>query len=231
MNFNRDELFNTGELKSGQYVHGFTQDDIKDAPGLWNAPLDIAMQFGGRITQAALASMNLKFDYEHIIVDVKTHLLQPGMFPAIPGWHTDGVPRGKDMSPAKGLPDISRQKVGRSPRYHLMVLGADCPTVFMKDRNVSLKVPVKPTADLYKNISEQCALLRSEDKIETFEIIPGIIYEWDWWELHTAQASRSAGWRYLIRVTETDYLEPQKDLNQIFRKQQQVFLTSDKFGW
>lgn len=224
-------LFNIGRLKKGQLVHGFTQDDIKDTPGLWNAPLDVATLLGGRITQAALASMNLGFDYKHIIVDVKTHLLQPGMFPAIPGWHTDGVPRGGSLSPAKGLPDITKQTQARSPRYHLMILGADCPTIFIKNRNVVLEVPDEPSTNLYKNISEQCASSRSSGNIETYEITPGVIYEWDWWELHTAQASKSAGWRYLIRVTETDYLEPQKDLNQIFRKQQQVFLTSDKFGW
>ncbi|UJJ22092.1 hypothetical protein [Erwinia phage Virsaitis27] len=222
-------MFNRGEVKTGQLVQGFTQNDIKNAPGLWNASVDVAMNFGGAITQAALASMNLGMDYNHITVDVKTHLLQPGMFPAIPGWHTDGVPRGGSMSPARGTPNIFKQEEGRSPRYHLMVLGCDCPTMFVKNRNIELNVPCQPDGSLYKRVSEQMA--RTRRHLETYEVIPGIIYEWDWWELHTAQAARSAGWRYLIRVTESDYLEPQKDLNEIFRKQQQVFVTSDQFGW
>lgn len=223
--------FNRGELKVTGSVSNFTQNDIKDAPGLWNAPLDIAMQFGGRITQAALSNMQLGYDHKHIVVDVKTHLLQPGMFPAIPGWHTDGVPRGGTMSPAKGAPDILMQNNQRSPRYHLMIMGADCPTVFMEERNVELVVPDMPSPDLYKIISEQCRALHEKNEITTVEIVPGLIYTWDWWELHTAQATRSSGWRYLIRVTESDYLEPQRDLNEIFRKQQQVFVASEQFGW
>lgn len=59
----------------------------------------------------------------------------------------------------------------------------------------------------------------------------GQVVEWDWWELHTAQQARAPGWRYLIRVTETDYLEPQKDLRLVLRNQQQVYLPTEKFGW
>ncbi|CCI88662.1 phage protein [Yersinia phage phiR1-RT] len=222
-------LFNRNEVKVENSVHSFTQADIKDTPGLWNAPLEIAINFGGKITQEALSSMNLTYEYKHIIVDVKTHLLQPGMFPAIPGWHTDGVPRGGSMSPAKGSPDINMQENARAPKYHLMVLGIDCPTIFIKNRNVEVELLDTNLSSLYKSLTQK--VKADINLYDTYEIEPGFIYEWDWWELHTAQAARQSGWRYLIRVTETDYFEPQTDLNQIFRRQQQVFLPSTEFGW
>ncbi|MFP8823477.1 hypothetical protein, partial [Enterobacter cloacae] len=78
-----------------------SQDDIKNTQGLWNASFDDAFRFGGDVTRAALQAINLRGDKKHIVVDVKTHMLMPGMIPAIPGWHTDGVPRGgKSLSPA-----------------------------------------------------------------------------------------------------------------------------------
>lgn len=226
--------FNTGVVVESNCIgldNNFTQTDIKNEFGLWNAPLEVAMNLGGAITKEALRNMDLRFDKKHITVDVKTHLLQPGMYPAIPGWHTDGVPRGGSMSPARGNPDIKMQLNQKSPRYHLMVLGADCPTMFLKNRGIELFTDFNNPKDLYKGVTQQVKNFLETSEAETFEITPGVIYEWDWWELHTAQAARSSGWRYLIRVTESDYLEPQTDLNEIFRRQQQVFVPSTEFGW
>lgn len=222
--------FNRGEVQFGNKIEKPSQDDIKNTQGLWNASFDDAFRFGGDLTRAALQAMNLRGDKKHVVVDVKTHMLMPGMIPAIPGWHTDGVPRGgKSLSPAAGAPHIHMQIGSDSPRYHLLVVGGDCPTKFIASRNINLVTENLP--NLYAGISSQVCEMDNTGLLDTYDAPDGQVVEWDWWELHTAQQARAPGWRYLIRVTETDYLEPQKDLRLVLRNQQQVYLPTEKFGW
>lgn len=222
--------FNSGEVQFGNKIEKPSQDDIKNTQGLWNASFDDAFRFGGDVTRAVLQAMNLRGDKKHIVVDVKTHMLMPGMIPAIPGWHTDGVPRGgKTLSPASGAPHIHMQIGADSPRYHLLVVGGDCPTKFIASRNINLDTDNLP--NLYAGISSQVCEMDNKGLLDTYDAPDGQVVEWDWWELHTAQQARAPGWRYLIRVTETDYLEPQKDLRLVLRNQQQVYLPTEKFGW
>lgn len=222
--------FNRGEVQFGNKIEKPSQDDIKNTQGLWNASFDDAFRFGGDVTRAALQAMNLRGDKKHIVVDVKTHMLMPGMIPAIPGWHTDGVPRGgKTLSPASGAPHIHMQIGADSPRYHLLVVGGNCPTKFIASRNINLVTENLP--NLYAGISSQVCEMDNKGLLDTYDAPDGQVVEWDWWELHTAQQARAPGWRYLIRVTETDYLEPQSDLRLVLRNQQQVYLPTEKFGW
>lgn len=222
--------FNRGEVQLGNKIEKPSQEDIKNTQGLWNASFDDAIRFGGDLTRAALQAMNIRGDKKHVVVDVKTHMLMPGMIPAIPGWHTDGVPRGgKSLSPASGAPHIHMQEGTDSPRYHLLVVGGDCPTKFIASRNIDLVTENLP--NLYAGISSQVCEMDNKGLLDTYDAPDGQVAEWDWWELHTAQRARGPGWRYLIRVTETDYLKPQKDLRQVLRNQQQVYLPSEIFGW
>ncbi|MEC2506153.1 hypothetical protein P9X25_18565, partial [Bacillus cereus] len=71
-------------------------DVLKNTPALWNASLDDALKYGGELTKAAIGAMNLRHDRKYIVVDTKVHMLMPGMCPAIPNWHSDGVPRGSE---------------------------------------------------------------------------------------------------------------------------------------
>lgn len=228
-------LFNRNQVVFGNKIEKPSQDEIKNSQGLWNASFEDAIRFGGELTRNALKAMNIRFDRKYVVVDVKTHMLMPGMMPAIPGWHTDGVPRGGSMSPAKGEANIRMQEGNISPRYHLLVTGGDCPTNFLGARNIDLVTPSAKEngSKLYAYISSQ---VEKKIRWDTPDLCPyeapdAQVIEWDWWELHTAQAARAPGWRYLIRVTETDYLEPQSDLRLVLRNQQQVYLPSKEFGW
>lgn len=225
--------FNRGQVKLGRKMEKPSQNDIKNTQGLWSASVEDAIKFGGDVTRAAIQAMDFSGDYKNIVVDVKTHMLMPGMIPAIPGWHTDGVPRGGTMSPAGGVPDISMQEGQRSPKYHLIVTGGDCPTKFLTARNVELLVPDEPSSDLYSWISSQVEKKTrwGTPDLGVYDSPDAQVMEWDWWEIHSAQRARAPGWRYLIRVTESDYLEPQKDLRLVLRNQQQVYLPTEIFGW
>lgn len=225
--------FNRTPIRTAGQMEDPSDTEIKDTLALWNCDIDTALKYGGDVTRGAIGAMNLVGDRKHIIVDTKTHMLMPGFYPGIPGWHTDGVPRGSERNPAaKADPDIAAQAAmdDEAPRFHLLVTGKVCPTLFDTTQHRTLNVPLGPDPDLYKTISEQMDNAYKFADGHFMETAPSTVYEWDWWQLHTAQAAKAHGWRFLIRVTETNHFEPQTDLRKIIRTQQQVYVP-EQFGW
>lgn len=225
-----DYIFNRNEVKKQESPkYFFAQDEVENTPGLFRASLDDALLYGGDAVRKALSTIELIGDKKFVSVDVKVHMLMPGMIPAIPGWHTDGIPRNPDGSPSGSmLPYCPNMDGLSSPHFHLFVAGDCSPTQFLSQRSIGLEVPDEPTNDLYSAINEQVAdltILKRED------IPEGVWWGWDWFELHRAQPAIKRGWRMLIRVTESDFLAPEDDLRRVLRTQQQAYLASESFGW
>jgi hypothetical protein len=211
--------FNRNPLPVGGRIEQPSDREIQDTPGLFNATLDDALMFGGDLTRVALSAMNLRGDRKYAIVDTKIHMLMPGMWPAIPGWHTDVVPR------PDGAPRLDLQNELSAPRFHLLVTGTGCLTDFVI-QPTSIEVPDDLGSDLYEHITKE--VKRIDPPIH--EIVSCRSVEWDWWDLHRAKAAQKREWRYLIRVTETDHRPPKTDLRDVLRTQQQVYV-HEAFGW
>jgi hypothetical protein len=251
-------LFNRSPLATAGSIEQPTNDEVKDTPSLWNASLEDAVKYGGDLTRAALSAMSLVGDKRYVIVDTKVHMLAPGQFPALPGWHTDGTPRlashvgvenwhaasaeletdeerrrvyGATLHPQnKGLPVIAAQEVLDSPRFHLLVTGTGCLTQFL-DEPVWIDVPDEPSRELYKQVTRRVRELVESGERKGFDMPSCTAVEWDWWALHQAQAAQEVEWRFLIRVTESDHNEPQTDLRKVIRTQNQVFVPGLDAGW
>src|SRR5690349_9046790 len=117
-------LFNRNIPTIGKTIEQPSEELVKNTLGLHNASLEDALKYGGDLTRAAIGAMNIQGTKKHIVVDTKIHMLLPGMCPAIPGWHTDGVPRGNSLDPtAKQAPNIQAQEEMDSPIFHLLVTG------------------------------------------------------------------------------------------------------------
>lgn len=219
--------FNRNPVAVGEAIEDPDQQTIKLTPSLWNADWDDAIRFGGELTRAAMSAVDLVGDRNFVTVDTKIHLLMPGMVPAIPGWHTDGIPRAESGAPHGSLePDFHRQ-VGLdhvAPRYHLLVTGWHSPTEFL-ERPWEWAPPVG--RDLY---AEMTRALEQDYAEPSFSVEPSTVYTWDWWNVHRAVPAKATGWRFLMRVTESDFLEPQRDMKQVFRMHNQVYLPTE-FGW
>ena len=202
---------------------------IKNTFGLFRASVEDALRYGGDITREAIGAMNIRNDKKYVLVDVKIHMLMQGFCPAIPGWHTDGVPRPNMSASGKGAPDIQLQETMDSPRYHLLTTGDHCSTEFVRKRDIPMNVPDVPSNKLYSDINKQMTDLVQAGELQTFTK-PRQIVEFDWWELHTAVYAKRFGWRYLIRVTESDTMAPLTNLRDVLKTQAQVY-TPANIGW
>lgn len=225
------KTFNRNEIKLGGTIEQPSTETIKNTLGLWGASLEDALKYGGDLTRDALGVMDLKFDRKYIVVDTKIHMLMPNFSPAINGWHTDGVPRGDGLDPqAKAAPNIEAQEKLNDTRFHLLVTGSGCLTEIVKDRNIELHVPNAPSTRLYKDLDMQVKRGVENGTLTAEEVPSCTAVEFDWWDLHTGKEATKHEWRYLIRVTETDYMPPQTNLRDIIRTQQNVYLPHN-FGW
>jgi hypothetical protein len=218
------------------------QDLVKATPSLWQADLETAALFGGELTRHALGAMKIRGDKKYVVVDSKVHLLMPGQCPAIPGWHTDGAPRTVGTPPTRtfgelvysplgsGPPNLAVQEewdaAGDVPRFHLLVTGDGCLTEFLDD---PLELPAPESHDLYRTISAQIA---GRPELRRSFAPSCTVVEWDWWNLHQGIYATRREFRFLIRVTESDYHAPQprRNLDQILRSQQMVYSPTE-FGW
>lgn len=232
MEFNRTPLVNTGRI-----ADPVDERDIKNTFGLFRASLEDALFYGGDVTRYALSLMNFRNDRKHIVVDTKIHNLMRGMCPAIPGWHTDGIPRLKDPDDIStvnidfGQPWLNGQaaEVMRPSRYHIMCFGENT-TQFISNDNVDFDVPAEPNHDLYRILSHQVNKEVSHDMLGVVQMEPYTVYEFDWWRIHSAPIAKRREWRFLIRVTESDGYTPTADKSDLIRKQSQVYLPME-YGW
>lgn len=210
----------------------YTPRDIEGCLNFRRASMGDAIALGGPLIRRALGACPLRGDRPHILVDTKVSMLMPGWFPAIPGWHTDGVPRDNRGGYLKGRPSMARQQElsedGESPIFHLMVLGVPNTPRFLAD---ALDVPLANGENrrLYNELTDY---VNEQDRsvLNSVGFTTDQWLTWDWWNIHTAQPSENRGWRLLIRVTESDIPPSDPAKTDIIRRQTMVY-SPINFGW
>ncbi|QNL30826.1 hypothetical protein SEA_ESTES_138 [Mycobacterium phage Estes] len=233
--------FNSNPVEMGKRIE-LTRDQlslIEATPNLRRASLGNAVLFGGPLLRQLLPHAPLVGDHKHVFVDTKVSMLMPGWWPAIPGWHTDGVPRVVPQPPgllpgvklyssaAAGKPSLVEQANqhldGYRPRYHTIHVGNDCPTEFI-DGLLRLPIDHDEDEEMYAEMTRKidgCSTLR---KLKALE---GQWMTWDWWNIHQATQATQRGWRLLVRITESH--QPPVD-SDFIRPQNQVYVPKE-FGW
>lgn len=204
------------------------QAAIEGTPNLSRASLQNALLFGGPVVKWALERCPLVGDRPYTMVDTKVTLLLPGFIPAIPGWHTDGVPRGHWHDPYDtGKPSMEaqvkqEQEEGKFPRFHTFITGNPCLTEFV-DVPVVLDLRHSEDPNLYKEVS----LLINQGDYPTKKHPVDRWVSWSWWNIHRAIPATERGWRLQMRVAEM-YHPP---LEQGFIRAQSQVYVSEAFGW
>lgn len=230
MRFNEQSVIKGGALASEP-----SQELIEATPNLRQASLTDAALYGGPLVRRALDALKLDMQHEHVIVDTKVNFLMRGMVPAIPGWHTDGVPRKSaesEPNPASsGAPVPSLMDSGdiSAPTYHLLWAGADAPTEFV-DAPFAMNTYNLGHPDLYSDMDKLVGGLIKDARLGSTEIERHRWHRWGWKSVHRATPAKERGWRFLIRVTETDHIEPRVGPSEFLRTSSAVYVERS-FGW
>jgi len=205
-------------------------DEVRKEPMFFNSDFEFAMENGGEITKSFLHALPDEWKEQPLVFDSRVHMLMPGWYPSIPGYHHDDAPRplipvGQHFITA-GQPDYE------NPRYkaeHIMALvnAQICPTKFIIGE---CKMPAIPDGELiYRNWHLEVMELIKNNKIEVFKCPDKQLVYFNWQCFHTGDKALLNGWRWFGRVSRnTDRLN--RITNEI-RTQVQVYLEFPMEGW
>lgn len=156
------------------------------------------------------------------VIDVRVQRLMPGMYPSIPGWHCDAVPRADYWS----QPDFARLNPAS---FHVTTLvdtyeGGHqfglCPTVFLDN---AIKFNYDETRPVWKQLHQQIEAAPQRTRY----VRPGELLCFDSRSPHKATACRERGWRLFFRLSM--YHRPPV-VNKV-QTVQQVYVLSEENGW
>lgn len=210
--------FNTG-LKFGKRYHTLpTGTSLKNLPQVYRGDLQFTRLLRGfdkgwqRLLDILEDEMTGGFD--HVSIDTRAHMLQPGWYPCIPGWHCD------DFYRPNGQPDLEQVPY---QRHIMVVLGASSLPEFITEPLTMHPVHTK----VYEHYNSKLEQLDELEGLKKEQVEPGRVIVFGPRDFHRGLPATEAGWRYFIRLTQSNHREPTNEL----RTQTQVYLTETGKGW
>lgn len=219
MGVSTQKLFSSAMRELGKFKCDYPQEEIKNEQMFFNSSADFAYRFGGEITRRFLDA--LPPEWRSGVFDSRVHMLMPGWYPGIPGWHHDDVPR-----PGGGQPDYDH------PTYHSehimgLVNGEICPTAFALGMCVMPAVP--PGETVYKVWNDEVDRLIATECLDRVEAESGTLIGFNWQTFHACQRANGTGWRWFGRISRnTDRC---KNITNEVRRQVQAYLEFPTEGW
>ncbi len=187
-------LFNNKWEDLGEVPISADDHEIRKEPMVYSCDVAHAMMYGGEITRQVIKQLvpmlaQCPKGYQAII-DTKTVMLKPGMYPCIGGWHADAIER------RNGQPDLSKKDTGQmhyifqlsedtGSQTEIIPMPIDVPTMALRPKAVWKSV------NAYINMVDPIPLLAKE----------GSIYAMGSDCLHRGTAAKRAGWRYFFRLS------------------------------
>lgn len=177
------------------------------------------------LTQRILSSWNWNDKYllrakstgRHLVIDTRVQRLMPGMYPSIPGWHCDGVPRASYDS----QPDFDN--VDSGCRHYVGLIATSHHVSNTEFVSEPMSVEFDNSGDaVYKQVHRAVG----DQNPETQVIRPGQLWRFDQTTIHRTLPTAERGWRLFFRLS--IYHKP--PLNKP-GGHQQVYLLSEENGW
>ncbi len=207
-----------------------TDAEIKSEPMLFNCDLESAHRHGNQMTREFLANLPDDWRCAPLVLDSRVHMLMPGWYPCIPGWHHDDVPRTR----SDGQPNYGAGQV-RSAHIIALVNGDICPTEFALGA-ANLAEPALGRV-VYADWHEQVELLTRNGVLEVQAAPSNRLVSFDDRTWHRGTAAVAGGWRFFIRAsryfdaaTGRPVERHNKRTNEV-RRQAQVYMSAVNAGW
>lgn len=185
----------------------------------YRASAEFAFEHGGAFFGDLLPLLDLKGG-RYVSIDSRVHMLMPGWYPCIPGWHCDDFHRPEGQPALESLLPI---------KHYCVVLGAEVSTTEFLWQPADLPTPTeiyevygsdRPLYAIYNELIES-------RQLKTRRLRSGEVLRFSGLDFHRGLPAERAGWRAFVRVTVSDHREPKDEI----RNQTQVYLTAPFEGW
>lgn len=207
----------------------FSELEIKNEPMLFNCDLGGALRHRGPITYEFLTLLPLEWQRSSLVIDSRVHMLMPGWYPCIPGWHHDDVPRTR----SDGQPNYADGQC-RSEHIVALVNASVAPTEFLIGGGYFEEPALGRTiyADWHKEIERRL----QEGRFTRFSLPDRELVGFNDRTWHRGVPARKNGWRFFIRASRyfdvdgNPIARGNARTNEV-RRQVQVYLDNVNEGW
>lgn len=209
----------------------FPEEVVKNEPMMFSCTMMYAYENGGPITRAFLDkacedTRLLGRSLNSMCFDSRVHMLMPGWFPCIPGWHHDDVPRSRsDGQPNYDNPEFKSQ--------HMLALvnGDICPTEFAVGKAIMPDIPLYAKHPIYKYWHDQIETDIRDNCLTRVAVPSNRFIQFDWQSFHQGTRAIKKGWRWFGRLSwDAGYEQGRPHFNEI-RRQVQVYMDHPMEGW
>lgn len=214
-----------------------SQFAIKNEPMLFNCDFSHALEMGGRLTREFLGRLPVAWQQDMTVIDSRVHMLMPGWYPCIPGWHHDDVIRNREDGQPNYLQTEYRSE-------HIMALwNADiCPTLFAPGDQRFVIPPIgKVIYEIWHDVMEKKV---ADNQILTYKAPDRTLIYFNDRTWHRGTAAIANGFRFFIRASRYYRLHEGHKLGDItqvitrgnertneIRRQSQVYMSAENAGW
>lgn len=194
--------------------------EIRRLPQFFRGSPEYVYRLGGWIYRWALDRAPLDGSFPFVTVDSRVHMLMPGMWPCIPGWHCDDFYR-----PGGGQPDL-RALVANTANvrslHHAVIFGQQSPTQWLAE-SVEISDAALDSETVYRDCARE--IDAAPRRVEVSD--EGQFVTFDSITFHRGTKALGQGWRLFVRITESTHYAPANEL----RTQTQVYLDDPSAGW
>lgn len=197
----------TSAITLGATLPSAPESVIKVEPMLHRADWAFASTHGGLLTKAFLETLSNNFDWSTshpVLIDSRVHMLMPGFYPAITGWHGDDVPRTR----SDGQPDYENRAYDAK---HVMAIWGDCSRTEFALGAADFTIPPLGSK-VYKEMSPMVERLCVEGKLGRWQVPERTMVYFDWASWHRAMETTHRGFRFFIRATRDSGLAARNEI-------------------
>ncbi len=195
-----------------------TENDVRNEPMLFSVDYNFAIKNGGPLTRAFIHKLHGSFGGMDLLIDSRTHMLFEDMYPCIPGYHLDFIPRERE----DGQP--SHSNPSHTPKHCMCIVGDCSKTEFAIGKSVFEEPPLG--TKVYGEWHKDTLRKLESGELQRFSVPDKYLVYFDCWSLHQGMPATKNGWRWFIRATIGSDRKPKNEI----RKQTQVYLLSVE-GW
>lgn len=198
-----------------------TLQELAAEPCLFSCDWYTAKDAGGALTKKIINELEYRqYPTGGAVIDVRVQRLMPGMYPSIPGWHCDAVPRDGYYS----QPDFT--KANQDIRHLVVVQSTEddgvSRTEYTKSEfNVDLDAK---SGFIYKQLHDY---IEKSPEVARWQCRQGVLYGFSHFQPHRTMPCTTRGWRMFFRLS---YYHNPPIANKV-ESVQQVYLLSEANGW